>query len=54
MGEIEDIHHPEDEGQAGGDEKKKPCIDQSVKNEDGNDIHCLIFPIQSFDDFGYS
>ncbi len=41
MGEIENIHHPEDEGQARGDKKEKPSIDQPVKDENDGDIQCF-------------
>jgi len=39
MGEIENVHHPEDEGQARGDKKEEPRIDEPVKDENGCDVH---------------
>ena len=39
MGEVQNVHHAEDQRESRGNEKKKPGIGQSVEKEDGNITH---------------
>ena len=39
MGEVQNIHHAEDQRETRRNEKKKPGIGQSVEKEDGNIAH---------------
>ena len=43
MREIQDIHHPEDQRQAGGYEKEKTSVCQAVQEKDDCCVHDLSF-----------
>ena len=42
MGEIQDVHHPENQSEAGGNQKEKACISQSMEEKNENLIHLFL------------
>ena len=43
MGKVQDVHHPENKGEACRDEKKKSGVGQAVEKKNGNVVHYYSF-----------
>jgi hypothetical protein len=43
VGEVQDVHHPENKSEARGDKKEKSRVGQTMKKKYGNAAHLISF-----------